>query len=91
MKYYETDYIDETERKKLEQKGLFCYDIRSGDNGEIAATIEKRVMVNNVGHIITNEEIEFKNDFIIYDNFIESNNNVSSIDKLLKTKKDRER
>lgn len=38
-------------------RGVFAYDIRSSDDGEEFATIEKQVKVNHTGTIITKEEI----------------------------------
>ena len=37
-------------------KGMYCYDIRSGDNGEMCS-LEKRVAVDHAGTIVTKEPI----------------------------------
>lgn len=95
MKYYVTDYKNSSEKEELKNKGLFCYDLRSGDDGEIIATIEKRVIVNCVGSIVTNEELSFNdksNAYIDYGDFASKNKMVSSIyelfnEKITKTKK----
>ena len=38
-------------------EGTFAYDIRESDDGETFATIEKQVIVNHAGTIITRQEI----------------------------------
>ena len=89
MKYYITNYKNSHEKNELLKMGLFCYDLRSGDNGEIIASIEKRVVVNRVGSIITNKELIFdnsSNDFIDYDTFCLHNESVDSIDALFNKK-----
>ena len=37
-------------------KGMYCYHLRSGDNGDFCA-IEKSVLVNHAGSIITKEPV----------------------------------
>lgn len=39
-------------------KGLYCYHIREGNNGEFAA-IEPKVKINHAGSVITDEPIDF--------------------------------
>ncbi len=85
MKYVEVVYLSKEERKELEDKGLFCYDLRSTDSGGWIGTIEKTVVVNNVGSIITDKKLplESKNSFIDYDEFISQNENAGTLNKLL--------
>lgn len=40
-------------------KGLYCYDLRSDDDGNGFAAIEPHVSVNHAGSVITNELIDF--------------------------------
>lgn len=91
MKYLVTHILDEKERQNYKKMGLFCYDLRSCDFGGEIASIEKRVLVNRVGSMVTNKEIKlgdtFTNNFVDYDDFISINTSVDSIDELLsKTK-----
>ena len=37
-------------------KGMYCYDIRNGDNGEMCS-LEKRVAVDHAGTIVTKQPI----------------------------------
>lgn len=87
MKYLETHILSREERKIYEQKGLYCYDLRDSDFGGNIATIEKRVIVNRIGSMITNEEIkmgnEYPNNYVDYESFVSINESVSTIDKLL--------
>ena len=70
MKFYITDYLPFEERKKYEKLGLYCYDLRSSDDGSEIANIEKRVIVNNVGSIITNKKISFnRENYVDFDTF----------------------
>lgn len=39
-------------------KGLYCYDLREGDDGRFA-TVETKVTVNHAGTVITDEPIDF--------------------------------
>lgn len=52
-------YTEEQKRKTRKYFGLYVYELRSGDNGCIIATIEPRVRVNFVGSIITEEKLNF--------------------------------
>ncbi len=94
MKYLVTHILDNNERLKYEKMGLFCYDLRDSDFGNDIATIEKRVLVNRIGSIITNKEIKMgdksSNDFVDYNDFIEKNKSVETIEKLLNKNKDKE-
>lgn len=87
MKYLITNHKDEKERKEIEDIGLYCYDLRLSDLGNEIATIEKRVLVNRVGSIITNEKIKlgdkFPDDFIDYEEFTSNNTSVDTIEELL--------
>lgn len=87
MKYLVTSHKDAKEKAEIQKKGLYCYDLRSSNEGKDIATIEKFVFINRVGSIITNEEIQFqKDDFIDYDFFEEVNENVGTIEELLFSK-----
>lgn len=87
MKYLETQYLDNKERKKYEEKGLFCYDLRHSDDSRRIASIEKRVLVNRCGSIITNEEIpledKYSDNYKDYKEFIKDNECVNSVEELL--------
>ncbi len=87
MKFYIVDYLPFEERKKYEKSGLYCYDLRSSDDGSEIANIEKRVIVNNVGSIITNKKINFNcKNYVDFDTFVSSNNEVFNLKDLLKNK-----
>lgn len=87
MKYLETSILDTKERKELEEKGLYCYDLRHSDFGGDIACIEKSVLVNRCGSMITNEEIPLgdkdPDDYVDYETFIKENESVSKIEELL--------
>lgn len=54
-------------------KGLFCYQLREGDDGRFSS-IERKVAVNHGGSVITDEPIEFdKRGFIIFAEATEPN------------------
>ena len=40
MNFYIIDYLPFEERKKYEKLGLYCYDLRSSDDGSEIANIE---------------------------------------------------
>ena len=90
MKYLEIHYLDIKERKELEEKGLYCYDLRHSDFGGKIACIEKDVLVNRVGSIVTDKEIplgnKYPNDYKDYEEFIKENESVSMIEELLSSK-----
>lgn len=94
MKYLVTHILSNEERKEMTSKGLYCYDLRESDFGNDIATIEKRVLVNRVGSMITNKEIKlgdkYPNDFVDYETFTSQNKQVSTIEELLQKNKDRE-
>lgn len=87
MKYFETHYLDNKERKEYQEKGLFCYDLRHSDDGGEIACIEKDVLVNRCGSMITNEEIKlgdkFPNNYVDYEEFTKENEYVSTVEELL--------
>ena len=90
MKYLVTHTLDNNERKKYEKMELYCYDLRDCDSGNGIASIERNVLVNNIGSIITNKELKFKeppDDFIDYDSFVEVNEAVYTIEELLSKEK----
>lgn len=90
MKYLEMSYLDAKDRKELEEKGLYCYDLRHSDFGGEIACIEKDVLVNRAGSMVTDEEIQLGNkypdDYKDYEEFIKENENVNSIEELLYSK-----
>ena len=94
MKYLITHILSNDERKKYESKGLYCYDLRDSDFGNEIATIEKRVFVNRIGSMVTNEEIKLGNkysdDFVDYNTFISKNKAVSRLEDLFKKIKEKE-
>lgn len=88
MKFYITDYLSFEERKKYKKLGLYCYDLRSSDDGSEIANIEKRVIVNNVGSIITNKKISFnRENYVDFDTFVSTNSEVFHLKDLFKNRK----
>jgi len=87
MKYLITDVLSKEERQEYENKGLYCYDLRDSDDGRDIATIEKRVVVNRVGSMITNKEIKLgdkpNNDYVDYNEFVSHNKSVNTVNELL--------
>jgi len=94
MKYLETHILSRDEREIYERKGLYCYDLRDSDFGGEIASIEKRVIVNRIGSMITNEEIkmgnEYPNNYVDYEEFVSKNESVDTIEKLLNKSKNKE-
>ena len=94
MKYLVTHTLSKEERKEYESKGLYCYDLRDSDFGNKIASIEKHVMVNNIGSMITNKEIklgkEYPNDFVDYETFVSKNDPVYEVKDFFKKTRDRE-
>ena len=89
MKYLVTGHLDKNEKEEIEKKGLYCYDLRLSDLGDEIANIERSVLVNKVGNMITNEKLDFEkspNDFINYMDFILKHEQVNSIDEMLPSK-----
>ena len=88
MKYLITNHKSNDEKQEIQKQGLFCYDLRHGDDGEIC-TIERGVLVNRAGSIITNEELSFGNtittDMIYFDEFCEKNIEVYNMVDLKET------
>ena len=91
MNYLLSHDIDAKEKHKIQNKGLFCYDLRLSDMGDEIANIEKSVLVNRFGSIITNEELTFgdnpTNDYIDFQEFIsrKENKEVFEIEELYST------
>lgn len=80
MKYL-SDCLSREQVKELRAKGYYVYQIRF--NLDWHNTIEKNVFVNNMGEIITKEEIDFKNkDYVLYNAFCKKNKSVGSIEEL---------
>lgn len=94
MKYIVTHILSNEERQNYESKGLYCYDLRDSDFGNDIASIEKRVLVNRIGSMITNEEIKLgnepNNNFVDYNSFVETNEAVDTEEELLLVDKDKE-
>jgi len=90
MKYLITDVLSKEERQEYENKGLYCYDLRDSDDGRDIATIEKRVVVNRVGSMITNEEIKFedKDNWVDYNTFTSQNESVDRVEDLISNDKE---
>lgn len=91
MKYFITSWKNNKEKKEREKKGLYCYDLRCDDDGFSIATIEKNVLVNRVGSIITDKKLNFNSKyfkkFIDFEKFSDVNKEVDSIEQLLKIKR----
>lgn len=90
MKYLITGYKTNSEKQEIQDLGLYCYDLRHGDDGEIC-TIERGVLVNRAGSIITDEELTFENnkvitDLIDYYEFSKENEEVDTIEELYLSK-----
>lgn len=91
MKYLVTHILSQEERNMYESMGLYCYDLRDADDGSDIASIEKRVLVNRVGSMITNQEIKLgstsKDDYVDYEEFTSNNKSVDRICELLNKNK----
>lgn len=73
--------LERQEIRELQAKGYYVYQIRF--NPDWHDTIEKNVLINNMGEIITKEEIDFKNkDYVLYNAFCKKNKIVESIEEL---------
>lgn len=95
MKYLVTHILSKEERQEYESKGLYCYDLRDSDFGNDIASIEKRVLINRVGSMITNKEIKLGNtpetDYVDYNIFVSKNKLVDSIEELLLKSKNKDK
>lgn len=95
MKYLVTHILSNEERQKYENMGLYCYDLRDSDFGNDIGSIEKKVMVNRIGSMITNKEIKLGNtmedDYVDYNTFISNNESVDKISDLLSKNKNKYR
>ena len=93
IKFLVSGIMDKDEKTKYEELGLYCYDLRDSDDGRDIASIEKRVVVNRIGTMITDKEIKlgdkYPNDFVDYNTFVEQNIQVDTIKELLEKKKDK--
>jgi hypothetical protein len=80
-------------KQRLEELGLYCYDLRDSDDGRDIASIEKHVIVNRIGTMITNKKIKlgdkYPNDFVDYNTFVKNNVQVDKIADLLENKKNK--
>ncbi len=91
MKYLITSYKNAKEKEEIQKRhNLYCYDLRTADDGIGIATIEKSVFVNRCGSIVTNEEItigdKFPDNYVDYGTFTRENEFVSTIKELLLSK-----
>lgn len=87
MKFLITGYKDKQEKEEIKKQGLYCYDLRHSDDGTEIATIEKSVLVNRIGSIITNEELAFDTyDFIDFEKYSLENTQIDTIEQLLNSK-----
>ncbi len=95
MKYLVTHTLSNKERQEYESKGLYCYDLRDSDFGNDIGSIEKRVVVNNIGSMVTNKEIKLgnrpDNDFVDYNTFVGRNKSVDTIEELLSKEKNKDK
>lgn len=93
IKFLVSGIMDKDEKTKYEELGLYCYDLRDSDDGRDIASIEKRVIVNRIGTMITDKEIKsgdkYPNDFVDYNTFVEQNIQVDTIKELLEKNKDK--
>ena len=91
MKYLVTHILSNEERQKYENMGLYCYDLRDSDFGNDIGSIEKRVMINGIGSMITNKKIKLGNtmedDYVDYNTFVSNNESVDKISDLLSKNK----
>lgn len=88
MRYFVTSFKNKEAREDLKSMGLFCYSLRSKDGDWSAiATIEKNVLINLYGSIITNQEIKlgdkYPDDFIFFNTFAKENTQVFSLCELI--------
>ena len=93
IKFIVGGIMDKDAKQKYEELGLYCYDLRDSDDGRDIASIEKRVIVNRIGTMITDKEIKlgdkYPNDFVDYNSFVEQNIQVGTIKELLEKNKDK--
>ena len=86
MYYLITGYKTNSEKEEIKDLRLYCYDLRHGDDGDIS-TIEKGVLVNRAGSIVTDEELTFGNtsmtDMIDFEEFVKNNEEVDSLAELV--------
>lgn len=68
MKNLKLQWIDKIPPPEERNPELFYYDLRNADIGN-GFTIEKRVFVNNIGSIVTNQDILGDKEFITDDEF----------------------
>lgn len=68
MKDLKLQWIDKIPPIEEQNPELFYYDLRDSDIGD-GFTIEKSVLVNNIGSIVTNKDILGEKDFITDEEF----------------------
>lgn len=90
MKYFITEYKNQNEKNELKRLGLYCYDIRQSDSSGGYVGIEKKVLENKSGSIITDKSIyltdSYPSNCIDFDIFVSENQDVNSLDELLISK-----
>lgn len=69
--------------------------MRDSDFGNDIASIEKRVLVNRIGSMITNKEIKLgttmSDDYVDYNTFVSNNKSVDKIEDLLTKNKNKDK
>lgn len=91
LKYLLREPLTPNEKLFYERGGFFCYDLRENDFDNIISTIEKNVLVNRAGSLLTNKQIDFgENDFVDYYKFCESNEQVEKIQDLISNRRFKE-
>ena len=94
IKFLVSGIMNKDEKTKYEEMGLYCYDLRDSDDGRDIASIEKRVIVNRIGTMITDKEIKlgekYPNDFVDYNTFVNNNIQVNTIKELLDKNKSKD-
>ena len=88
MNYLITHDMNNEEKQVIERKGLYCYDLRFDDDVLGIATIEKNVLVNRAGSIITDEKLTFgsepHNNFIDFQMFSLENRELDTIEEIIR-------
>ncbi len=92
MKFMITETQNNEEKMTIRNKGLYCYDLRLSDEGDKIETVERSVLVNRAGSIITDEpikEIEQRNSFIGYDELVGKYEEVDTEEELIDNKEEK--
>lgn len=84
IKFYKTENLTIDLLNMIEHHSLYCYDLRISENLE-SITIEKNVLINRIGKIVTNVNLDIKdNEFMNYDSFLSNAIEVLKIQELIK-------